>query len=67
VQVTISDLEKNAVKSSEERSQKPDPCLRRFMPLGTALRSDAHRTGVRIRATTTESSMDAMMVTENWR
>ena len=36
-------------------------------PLGTGLRSEAHSTGVRIRATTTDSSMEAMMVTENWR
>ncbi len=36
-------------------------------PACTGLRSEAQRTGVRIKATTTERSMEAMMVTENWR
>ena len=36
-------------------------------PLGTGLSSDAQSTGVRIKATTTDSSMEAMMVMENWR
>ena len=36
-------------------------------PLATGLSSEAQRTGVRIKATTTERSMEAMMVTENWR
>ena len=38
----------------------PVPC-----PFATGLRSDAQRTGVRISATRTDSSMAAMTVTEN--
>ena len=34
-------------------------------PLGTGRRKETHSTGVKISATTTERSMDAMMVTEN--
>jgi len=36
-------------------------------PLGTGLSSEAQSTGVRIKATNSESIMAAMMVTENWR
>ncbi len=36
-------------------------------PALTGLRKEAQSTGVRIRATTTESSIEEMTVTENWR
>lgn len=36
-------------------------------PFGTGLSSETQRTGVRINATSTESIIEAMIVTENWR
>ncbi len=36
-------------------------------PALTGLRKEAQSTGVRINATTTESSMEEITVTENWR
>jgi len=36
-------------------------------PLGTGFRRVAQSTGVRIRATSTDRSMEEMTVTENWR
>jgi hypothetical protein len=53
---------------AKERPQEPEGAFSAgSCPLGTGLRSDAQSTGVRIRATTTDSSMDAMIVTENCR
>ena len=54
----------NQRKKGRNRTKPPSAAS---CPFATGLRSEAHRTGVRIRATTTDRSIAAMTVTENCR
>jgi hypothetical protein len=59
------DPEEEAIEPQEERAQNRSP--RQLVALGTGLSIVAHNTGVRIKATTADSSMAEAMVMENCR
>jgi len=65
--IPVPDPVKYTIEAKEKRFRNTAESSHGSCPHSTGFSSVAQSTGVRIKATTTDNNMEAIMVTENWR